>query len=61
MYDVFRETVEKAKKSGVWEQLTPLQQAELVSGLLQNHFEMSGMPAIYREQKKPAAEKQTRN
>lgn len=61
MYDVFREAVEKAKKSGKWEQLTPLQQAELVSGLLQNHFEMSGMPAIYREQKKPAAEKQTRN
>ncbi len=61
MHDVFREAVEKAKKSGKWEQLTPSQQVELVSRLLQNHFEMSGMPVIYREENKPAAEKQAEN
>jgi hypothetical protein len=61
MHDVFRDAVEKAKKSGVWEQLTPLQQVELVGSLLRNHFDMSRMPVFYREQKKPTADKRTRN
>ena len=40
MQDIFREAVEKAKKSGVWEKLTPSQQEELVTKYLQKHFDM---------------------
>jgi hypothetical protein len=39
MRDIFREAVEKAKKSGVWEKLTLPQQEELVAKYLQKHFE----------------------
>ncbi len=39
MRDIFREAVEKAKKSGVWEKLTLSQQEELVAKYIQKHFE----------------------
>jgi hypothetical protein len=35
-----REAIEKAKKSGVWEKLTPAQQEELVIRYLQKKFEL---------------------
>jgi hypothetical protein len=35
MRDILREAIEKAKKSGVWEQLTQQQQAEMISKYLQ--------------------------
>jgi hypothetical protein len=38
MHDIFREVIEKAKKSGIWEQLTPAQQEELIYKYLREHI-----------------------
>jgi hypothetical protein len=37
-WDVFREAIEKAKKSGAWEKLSQQQQAEMISKYLQKQY-----------------------
>jgi len=40
--DIFREAMEKAKKSASWERLTPSQREELITRYLRGLFEASG-------------------
>jgi len=39
--DIFREAMEKAKKTVSWEYLTPSQKKKLITRCLQDHFEPS--------------------
>jgi hypothetical protein len=36
--DLFRQVLEKVKKSSVWEKLTPAQKEALITQYLQRHF-----------------------
>jgi hypothetical protein len=36
--DLFRQVLEKVKKSSVWEKLTPAQKEKLITQYLQRHF-----------------------
>jgi len=38
LQDLFRQALEKAKKSSVWEKLTPAQKETLITQYLQRHF-----------------------
>ena len=48
MQDVLRETIEKAKKSGVWEKLTQTEQMEVVTKYLQKYFDLHMKPLTTR-------------
>jgi len=40
--DLFRQALEKAKKSSIWEKLTSAQKEALITRYLQRHFNTNG-------------------